>query len=82
MVLLLQFVDGESAESLGLTGREEYTISGISGISPRQLLEVTAASQQGSRKFNMLARVDSPTEVSYFNNGGVLPFALRDILKS
>ncbi len=77
-VLPLQFADGESAESLGLTGEEVYAIRGIAdalGIGSR--LEVTASSGGREKKFDAIARIDTPVELEYYRDGGILPYVLR-----
>jgi aconitate hydratase len=80
-VLPLQFEKGESWKSLGLTGREVYGITGVSRIGPGSKLQVKAVSDDGSEKeFSVLARIDTPNEVTYFKNGGILPFVLRQFL--
>jgi aconitate hydratase len=78
-VLPLQFLPGESASSLGLTGREAFTITGLDDITPRQVLEVAARSDEdGSvRRFRAIARLDGPIEVEYLHQGGILPAVLR-----
>ena len=81
-VLPLQFIEGESAASLELTGREVFTIEGISeGLEPGKVLHVTA--DNGGRKigFDVLCRLDSQIEVEYFKNGGILHYVLRNFLK-
>jgi aconitate hydratase len=74
-VLPLQFPDGESAESLGLTGEEELSITGIDGGEAR---EVTV--KAGETEFTARVRIDTPKEVEYFRHGGILPFVLRGLL--
>jgi aconitate hydratase len=78
-VLPLQFLDGESATSLGLTGRESFTLTGIADIAPRQVVTVTARSDEGGaeRRFQAVARLDGPIEVEYLRQGGILPAVLR-----
>jgi aconitate hydratase len=77
-VLPLQFLPGENAASLGLTGREAYTIAGIAELMPRQVLTVTARSDDGSeRAFQVVARLDGAIEVEYLRQGGILPAVLR-----
>jgi aconitate hydratase len=73
-VLPLEFDPGESAQSLGLTGDEEFTIEGIAaGLSPRKRLAVKA----GGKTFWATARVDTAQEVEYLAHGGILPYVLR-----
>jgi aconitate hydratase len=82
-VLPLQFKDGESAESLGLTGKETYSITGISGdLKPLQDATVTATDDAGNTKtFTTTVRIDTPVEIDYYRNGGILHTVLRDFLK-
>ncbi len=83
-VLPLQFEPGQSAESLGLTGEEEYNIEGIeAGVAPRQTLRVTATAPDGSQKaFNVISRIDTPIEVDYYKHDGILPYVLRQLARS
>ena len=81
-VLPLEFVDGQTADSLGLNGRETYTIRGIAqGFGPGKVLEVTAELNGQAKVFNAKARVDSAVEVDYLRHGGILPYVLRGALK-
>ncbi len=82
-VLPLQFREGESAASLGLTGQEVFDVTGLSDrIQPRSLVSVTATAPGGSRKnFQAVARLDSAVEVNYYRNGGILPTVLRSLLR-
>ncbi len=75
-VLPLQFAEGESAESLGLTGEEELSISGIDGGEAREVT-VSARTTRSSRA---RVRIDTPKEVEYFRHGGILQFVLRGLL--
>ena len=83
-VLPLQFKDGESAQSLGLTGDERFALSGLAkGIEPRQSVSVSATRKDGSQTtFETTMRIDAPAEVEYFVNGGILDMVLRQILHS
>ncbi|MDO8186212.1 aconitate hydratase [Conexibacter sp. JD483] len=75
-VLPLQFKDGESAASLGLTGFETFTIAGISGDTvPR---EVTVKADD--KEFTVTVRIDTPKEQRYYRNGGILQYVLRELL--
>jgi len=78
-VLPLQFQAGESAASLGLTGREEYTIRGLAeGLTPRQRLTIETRDERGrERRFEAIARLDGPIDVGYYEQGGILPAVLR-----
>ena len=81
-VLPLQFAEGEGAESLGLDGTETYDIEGISGLEPGSEVTVKATTDDGDEKeFTTIARVDSPVEVEYLKNGGILHTVLRELLK-
>jgi aconitate hydratase len=74
-VLPLQFPEGENAESLGLTGEEEYAITGLGDASAKEVT-VTA----GDKEFTARVRIDTPKEVEYFRHGGILPFVLRQLM--
>ena len=77
-VLPLQFVPGEDAKSHGLTGNELITIEGIAGgVSPKKRLTVRASSSGSEKKFEVIARIDSPQEVEYIVHGGILQYVLR-----
>ena len=81
-VLPLQFKDGENANSLGLTGKETYEILGIKKIVPQGELTVIAKSDDGQEKsFKVIARLDTPVDIEYYRNGGILHTVLRNILK-
>ena len=83
-VLPLQFREGETAASLGLSGREIFDVTGLSdAIRPRSEVTVTALAADGTKKsFSAIARLDSAVEVNYYRNGGILPTVLRSLLKS
>ncbi len=82
-VLPLEFVAGENAESLGLTGREVYDITGLSDdLQPLQDVTVTATDEDGNVKsFSATVRIDTPVEIDYYRNGGILHTVLRGFLK-
>jgi aconitate hydratase len=80
-VLPLQYRAGESAQSLGLTGFEEYTIDGVAKLAPGLTVEVRARDQHGKETvFQTIARADTPEEVNYYRHGGILPYVLRQML--
>ncbi|MFW5972562.1 MAG: aconitate hydratase AcnA, partial [Bacteroidota bacterium] len=82
-VLPLQFSEGESAESLGLDGTETFDIPVSEGVRPGQEIEVTATREDGTvQRFTALVRLDTPIEVEYYRNGGILHYVLRDFLKT
>jgi aconitate hydratase len=82
-VLPLQFKDGESVESLGLTGQETFSITGIADdLKPLQDATVTASGEDGEKTFAATVRIDTPVEVDYYQNGGILHTVLRNFLKS
>ena len=76
-LLPLQFMPGENAESLGLTGREEFSISGIENGDAR---EVTVRADD--KEFRARLRLDTPREREYLRHGGILPFVLRRLLRA
>ncbi|MBA3430959.1 MAG: aconitate hydratase, partial [Actinobacteria bacterium] len=81
-VVPLQYADGENAESLGLTGEESFDIGGLSDLEPGAELTVKATSDDGEEKeFLVKTRVDSPVEIEYLRNGGILQTVLRQLLK-
>ena len=82
-ILPLQFAPGEGAASLGLTGRESYTIAGLAdGLAPRQRVTVLARDERGGeRRFETIARLDGPIDVGYYREGGILPAVLRRLAR-
>ncbi len=83
-VLPLQFAEGQSAASLGLSGKETFTITGLAGgIEPRQEVSVRARRDDGSEtSFPATVRIDMPAEVDYYRHGGILQLVLRQMLDS
>jgi aconitate hydratase len=80
-VLPLEFKQGETRETLGLTGHELFNIDGVASLTPRKDIEVTAKSPDGAeKKFTVTARVDTPEEVNYYKHGGILQYVLRQML--
>jgi len=81
-VLPLQFKAGDSIQSLDITGRETYDITGLeNGIKPQQDVTLTIHYENGtSKQVPLLLRIDTPIEVDYYNHGGILPFVLRQLL--
>jgi aconitate hydratase len=80
-ILPLQFREGETRESLGLTGRETFDVEGIAdGIAPGKRIAVRAALDGRETRFEAIARIDTPEEVNYYRNGGILPYVLRRLV--
>ncbi len=82
-VLPLQFKGRDSAESLGIKGNEEFEVLGLEGeITPQQDVTLVIKRSDGSRReVKVILRIDTPIEVDYYRNGGILPYVLREILK-
>ena len=76
-VLPLQFPEGQSAKSLGITGEEVYSITGLAG---REDIPETVTVKAGDVEFEAIVRVDTPAEEAYFLHGGILPYVLRQLL--
>ncbi|MCG8511512.1 MAG: aconitate hydratase, partial [Rhodospirillales bacterium] len=82
-VLPLVFKDGESAESLGLNGTETFSVAVDGDVKPRDTIEVTAEHPDGkSTTFETTCRIDTPVEVEYYRNGGILHTVLRKMAKT
>jgi aconitate hydratase len=79
-VLPLQFVDGQSRTTLGLTGDDSFTITGVAELKPRQSVTVNVTRKDGTQfSFETLCRIDTANEVEYFMNGGILHYVLRKL---
>ncbi|MEY3430435.1 MAG: aconitate hydratase [Actinomycetota bacterium] len=78
-VLPLQFLDGESAESLGLTGDEDYSISGITELNGGQVPKTVKVVASG-KSFTARVRIDTPGEADYYRHGGIMQYVLRSLL--
>ncbi len=79
-VLPLQFIEGQTRETLGLTGDDSFTITGIADIKPRQTVTVEVTRPDGSTfSFDTLCRIDTANEVEYYMNGGILHYVLRKL---
>lgn len=81
-VLPLQYKNGETAEKLGITGNEIFTVTGIANdIKPLKEIQITAKNEQGKEKiFQVIARLDSQIEIEYYRHGGILQYVLRQFL--
>jgi aconitate hydratase len=85
-ILPLQFLDDESAETNGLTGEEVYDIVGLVGVlkdfAPGKTVKVRAQKTDGTvTELDATVRIDTPQEVLYYNNGGILQYVLRQLLQ-
>src|SRR5260221_7768 len=85
-ILPLQFVAGENAQSLNLTGEEIFEISAVSDLvrkfAPGKQLKVDATSPGHTKEFHALARIDTPQEAQYYANGGILHYVQRQLQPS
>jgi aconitate hydratase len=80
-VLPLEFKAGENRETMGLTGHEMFHIEGVASLAPKKAITVHAKAEDGKVKtFSVIARADTPEEVSYFHHGGILQYVLRQML--
>ena len=82
-VLPLEFTGGQTRQSLGLGGFERYTVEGLDDqMAPRASLDVLAVAPDGtSRRFTVRSRIDTPEELRYYRNGGILPYVLRQLAR-
>jgi aconitate hydratase len=80
-VLPLEFADGVTWQSLGLSGEESFDITALSNnLAPRSLIKVTATASNGEKtEFECRVRIDTPVELQYYRNGGILPTVLRNL---
>ena len=83
-VLPLQYLPGETRETLGLTGFETYDVDGVaSGLEPGKVVDARARRSDGTQvEFKVLVRIDTPIEVEYYRHGGVLQYVTRQMLKN
>ena len=80
-ILPLQFLPGENADGLGLSGKETFEIAGLAALKPGQQLQIKATTPAGQIKaFTVRSRIDTANEVEYFHHGGILPYVLRQAL--
>ncbi len=77
-IVPLQYVDGQTADSLGLTGKELYNIDIPSELKPKQLVDVSV--DGGAKTFKVMARFDTELELAYYQNGGILNFMIRKMI--
>ncbi|WP_203566558.1 aconitate hydratase AcnA [Aestuariimicrobium ganziense] len=85
-VLPLQFPEGQNADSLGLSGEETFSISGVTelneGRTPRTVKVVAVKPDGGQVEFDAVLRIDTPGERSYYTNGGIMQYVLRNLAKA
>ncbi len=81
-VLALQFADGETAATLGLTGEEIYAVTGVAEELNAGRLPVRATVRADDREFEVRVRIDTPKEADYFRHGGILHYVLRQLMAS
>jgi aconitate hydratase len=79
-LLPLQFADGESAASLGLTGEEEIAVAGVAEAIAAGERPQRATVTADGRSFEVRVRIDTPMEVEYYRHGGILQYVLRQLL--
>ena len=81
-VLPLEYKKGQTAQSLGLTGKEVFDLTGLEkGLKPLQEVMISAKNEDGkTTEFTVIARMDSPIEVEYYRHGGILQYVLRQFL--
>jgi aconitate hydratase len=79
-VLPLQYPAGETAVSLGLTGTETFTISGITALNDGQTPPTVAVTTDTGKSFAAVVRIDTPGEADYYRHGGILQYVLRKML--
>jgi aconitate hydratase len=80
-VLPLEFTGGRTRQSVGLTGFESFEIVGLDdGMKPRATLTVRATGDGAEKSFDVLLRIDTPEEMQYYRNGGILPYVLRQLV--
>lgn len=80
-VLPLQFLDGDTAESLGLTGYETYDIKLSENPGIQDIVDVIARDENGEKTFKVLVRFDADADIRYYKNGGILPMVVRKKLE-
>jgi len=82
----LQFQTGQDADTLGLTGEEVYEIVGLREVlanyAPGKKVKVRATGSGGNKEFEAVLRIDTPQEVQYYQNGGILQYVLRLLLNA
>ena len=80
-VLPLQYPEGQNAESLGLTGEETFSFTGVTELNEGRTPK-TVKVKANDVEFDAVVRIDTPGEASYYRNGGIMQFVLRNLLKA
>ena len=81
-VIPLQFPEGETAESLGLTGEETFSITGITELNDGTTPKTVKVTAGDGVEFDAVVRIDTPGEANYYRNGGIMQYVLRNLLKA
>ena len=79
-VLPLQYPEGENAESLGLTGEETFSVTGVTALNDGTTPK-TVKVKAGDVEFDAVVRIDTPGEADYYRHGGIMQYVLRNLLK-
>ncbi|MGW2856492.1 aconitate hydratase AcnA, partial [Streptomyces sp. NPDC001215] len=80
-VLPLQFPEGQSAESLGLTGEETFSIAGVTELNEGTTPRTVKVTTDGGVEFDAVVRIDTPGEADYYRNGGIMQYVLRNLIR-
>ncbi|CAL9557910.1 Aconitate hydratase A [Streptomyces sp. enrichment culture] len=80
-VLPLQFPEGQSAESLGLTGEETFSISGVTELNEGRTPRTVKVTTDTGVEFDAVVRIDTPGEADYYRNGGIMQYVLRNLIR-
>lgn len=81
-VLPLQFPDGGSAEALGLTGEETFSVTGVTALNDGGIPETVRVTTDGGTAFDAKVRIDTPGEADYYRNGGIMQYVLRSLIRA
>jgi len=79
-VLPLQYAEGETAESLGLTGEETFDVVGVEAMNDGDDVPRTVTVRADGQQFQAILRIDTPGEAAYYRHGGIMPYVLRSLL--
>jgi aconitate hydratase len=80
-VLPLQFPNGETADSLGLTGTETFSVTGVEALNGGDTPRTVRVSTDGGTEFDAVVRIDTPGEADYYRHGGILQYVLRKMIE-